>query len=148
MENPVTGIGEKDKLELSKSSNQSTKARKRQAEMTKIENPVTGIGEKGKLELSKSSNQSTETRKRQAEMSKMENPVTEVGEKGKNIRKVYPLRLFCSIIKEVYRNVMCMKKLSYLLYGGERMFVGKESNNQQKGMVKTCENKREYGRTC
>ena len=50
--------------------------------------------------------------------------------KGKNIRKVYPLRLLCSIIKEVYRNVMCMKNLSYLLYGGERMFVGKESNNQ------------------
>ena len=68
--------------------------------------------------------------------------------KGKNIRKVYPLRLLCSIIKEVYRNVMCMKNLSYLLYGGERMFVGKESNNQQKGMVKTCENKRESGRTC
>lgn len=43
---------------------------------------------------------------------------------------------------------MCMKNLLYLLYGGERMFVGKESNNQQKGMVKTCENKREYGRTC
>ena len=51
MENPVTGIGEKDKLELSKSSNQSTKARERQAEMTKMENPVTGIGEKDKLEL-------------------------------------------------------------------------------------------------
>ena len=44
---------------------------------------------------------------------------------------------------------MCMKNLSYLLYGGGVcMFVGKESNNQQKGMVKTCENKREYGRTC
>lgn len=146
---PVTEVGEKGKLELSKSSNQSTKARKRQAEMTKIENPVNGIGEKDKLELSKSSNQSTETRGRQAGMTKMENPVTEVGEKDKNIRKVYPLRLLCSIIKEVYRNVMCMKNLSYLLYGGgECMFVGKESNNQQKGMVKTCENKREYGRTC
>ena len=68
--------------------------------------------------------------------------------KDKNIRKVYPIRLLFSIIKEVYRNVMCMKNLSYLLYGEERMFVGKESNNQQKGMVKTCENKREYGRTC
>ena len=40
MENPVTEVGEKGKLELSKSSNQSTEARKRQAEMTKIENPV------------------------------------------------------------------------------------------------------------
>ena len=49
IENPVNGIGGKGKLELSKSSNQSTKARKRQAEMTKMENPVTGIGEKGKL---------------------------------------------------------------------------------------------------
>ena len=68
--------------------------------------------------------------------------------KDKNIRKVYQLRLLCSIIKEVFRDVMYMKNLSYLLYGGERMFVGKESNNQQKGMVKTCENKREYGRTC
>ena len=51
MENPVTGMGGKGKLELSKSSNQSTKARKRQAEMTKMENPVTGMGEKDKLEL-------------------------------------------------------------------------------------------------
>lgn len=42
-------IRQEGKLELSKSSNQSTKARKRQAEMTKMENPVTGIGEKGKL---------------------------------------------------------------------------------------------------
>ena len=33
---PVTEVGEKDKLELSKLSNQSTEARKRQAEMTKI----------------------------------------------------------------------------------------------------------------
>ncbi len=48
---PVTEVGEKDKLELSKSTNQSTKARKRQAEMTKMENSVTGIGEKDKLEL-------------------------------------------------------------------------------------------------
>jgi len=93
--------------------------------MTKIENPVNGIGEKDKLELSKSSNQSTETRGRQAGMTKMENPVTEVGEKGKNIRKVYPLRLLCSIMKEVFRDVMCMNNLSYLLYGGECMFVGK-----------------------
>ena len=84
-----------------------------------MENTVNGIGEKGKLELSKSSNQSTKARKRQAEMTKMENPVTEVGEKDKNIRKVYPLRLLCSIIKKVFRNVMCMKNLSYLLYGGE-----------------------------
>lgn len=68
--------------------------------------------------------------------------------KGKKIRKVYPLRLLCSIMKEVFRDVMCMNNLSYLLYGGKCMFVGKESNNQQKGMVKTCENKREYGRTC
>lgn len=80
---PVTEVGEKDKLELSKLSNQSTEARKRQAEMTKIENPVNGIGEKDKLELSKSSNQSTETRGRQAGMTKMENPVTGIGEKGK-----------------------------------------------------------------
>ena len=36
----------------------------------------------------------------------------------------------------------------FVVRGGECMFVGKESNNQQKGMVKTCENKREYGRTC
>jgi hypothetical protein len=122
---PVTEVGGKDKLELSKSSNQSTKARKRQAEMTKIENPVNGIGEKDKLELSKSSNQSTETRGRQAGMTKMENPVTEVGEKDKNIRKVYPLRLLCSIMKEVFRDVMCMNNLSYLLYGGKCMFVGK-----------------------
>ena len=33
--------------------------------------------------------------------------------KDKNIRKVYPLRLLCSIIKEVYRNVMCMKNLPF-----------------------------------
>lgn len=93
--------------------------------MTKIENPVNGIGGKDKLELSKSSNQSTETRGRQAGMTKMENPVTEVGEKDKNIRKVYPLRLLCSIMKEVFRDVMCMNNLSYLLYGGKCMFVGK-----------------------
>ena len=72
---PVTEVGGKGKLELQKLSNQSTKARKRQAEMTKMENPVTEVGEKGKLELSKSSNQSTEARKRQAEMTKIENPV-------------------------------------------------------------------------
>ena len=125
MENPVNQLGRKGKLELLKLSNQSTKARKRQAEMTKIENPVNGIGGKGKLELSKSSNQSTKARKRQAEMTKMENPVIEVGEKDKNIRKVYPLRLLCSIMKEVFRDVMCMNNLSYLLYGGKCMFVGK-----------------------
>ena len=87
--------------------------------------PVTEVGGKDKLELSKSSNQSTETRGRQAGMTKMENPVTEVGEKDKNIRKVYPLRLLCSIMKEVFRDVMCMNNLSYLLYGGKCMFVGK-----------------------
>ena len=48
---PVTEVGEKDKLELSKSTNQSTKPRKRKAEMTKMKKPVTGIGEKDKLEL-------------------------------------------------------------------------------------------------
>ena len=37
---PVTEVGGKGKLELSKLSNQSTKARKRQAKMTEIENPV------------------------------------------------------------------------------------------------------------
>ena len=87
--------------------------------------PVTEVGEKDKLELSKSTNQSTKARGRQAGMTKMENPVTEVGEKDKNIRKVYPLRLLCSIMKEVFRDVMCMNNLSYLLYGGECMFVGK-----------------------
>ena len=36
----VTEVGREGKLKLSKSSKQSTKARKRQAEMSKIENPV------------------------------------------------------------------------------------------------------------
>ena len=76
----------------------------------------------GIIKIIKSVNQS---KKRQAEMTKMENPVTEVGEKDKNIRKVYPLRLLCSIMKEVFRDVMCMNNLSYLLYGGKCMFVGK-----------------------
>ena len=40
IKNPVTGIDEKGKLELSKSSKRSTKARKRQAEMSKIEKKV------------------------------------------------------------------------------------------------------------
>ena len=43
IKNPVTGIDEKGKLELSKSSKWSTKARKRQAEMSKIENPVNEV---------------------------------------------------------------------------------------------------------
>ena len=43
IKNPVTGIDEKGKLELSKSSKRSTKARKRQAEMSKIENPVNEV---------------------------------------------------------------------------------------------------------
>ena len=50
---PVTEVGGKDKLELSKSSNQSTKARKSQAEMTKIENQVNEIGEKDKKKIKK-----------------------------------------------------------------------------------------------
>ena len=45
---PVTEVGGKDKLELSKSSNQSTETRGRQAGMTKMENPVTEVGEKDK----------------------------------------------------------------------------------------------------
>ena len=39
----VTEVGRKDKLELSKSSKRSTKARKRQAEMSKIEKPVNEV---------------------------------------------------------------------------------------------------------
>ena len=36
MENPITGIGEEGKLKSSKSSKQSTEARKRQAGIIKI----------------------------------------------------------------------------------------------------------------
>ena len=98
IKNPVTGIDEKGKLELSKSSKWSTKARKRQAEMSKIENPVnrgkkkaswnpqnhqSGQPRQGKdkLELSKLSKRSTKARKRQAEMSKIEKTVNEVAGK-------------------------------------------------------------------
>ena len=46
IKNPVTGIDEKGKLELSKSSKWSTKARKRQAEMSKIEKTVNEVAGK------------------------------------------------------------------------------------------------------